>query len=79
MADTNPSFGRPYNLPPNLDIAGAYDLEQFRTLLRTGVPPSGKNLDMMSSVAKRDFSHFTDDEIEALHGYLVARAQRAGS
>ena len=79
MADTNPSFGRPYNLPPNLDIAGAYDLEQLRTLLRTGVPPSGKNLDMMSSVAKRDFSHFTDEEIEALHGYLVARAQRAGS
>jgi mono/diheme cytochrome c family protein len=76
MADTNPSFGRTYNLPPNLDIVGAYDLEQFRTLLKTGVPPSGKNLGMMSSVAKRDFSHFTDEEIEALHGYLVARAQR---
>ena len=76
MADTNPSFGRPYDLPPNLDIVGAYDLEQFRTLLRMGVPPSGKDLGMMSSVAKRDFSHFTDEEIDALHGYLGARSQR---
>ena len=76
MADTNPRFARPYNLPPSLDIAGAYDLEQFETLLRTGVPPSGKDLGMMSSVAKRDFSYFTDEEIEALHRYLVERAQR---
>ena len=76
MADTNPSFGRPYNLPPSLDIVGAYDLEQFRTLLKTGVPPSRKDLGMMSTVAKKDFSHFTDEEVEALHRYLVARAQR---
>ena len=75
MADTNPSFGRSYNLPPNLDIVGAYDLAQFRTLMKTGVPPSRRNLGMMSAVARRDFSHFTDDEIEALHGYLVARAR----
>ena len=75
MADFNPSFGRPYNLPPNLDIVGAYDLEQFRKLMRTGVPPSGKDLGMMASVAKNDFSHFTDDEIKAVHAYLVARAQ----
>ena len=26
MADFNPSFGRTYNLPPSLDIVGAYDL-----------------------------------------------------
>jgi mono/diheme cytochrome c family protein len=76
MADFNPSFGRTYNLPPNLDIVGAYDLEQFRKLLRTGVPPNGKDLGMMSAVAKRDFSHFTDEEIAQLHAYLVARAQR---
>lgn len=77
MADQNPSFGRTYNLPPNLDIVGAYDLQQFRTLMRTGVSPSGKDLGMMASVAKRDLSHFTDEEIEALHGYLVARARQA--
>jgi cytochrome c553 len=76
MADTNPSFGRPYNLPPSLDIVGAYDLEQFRTLMRTGVPPGGRDLGMMTSVAQRDLSNFTDEEIEALHRYLVERARR---
>jgi hypothetical protein len=30
----------------------------------------------MKSVAERDLSHFTDDEIRALHGYLLARVQR---
>lgn len=77
FADFNPSFGRPGNLPPNLDLAGAYDLEQFRRLMRTGVPISGKDLGIMTSVAKRDLSQLTDDEIAALHRYLVARARRA--
>ena len=45
--------------------------------MRTGVPPSGKDLGMMASVAKKDFSYLTDAEIEALHRYLVARAQAA--
>jgi cytochrome c553 len=76
FADTNPSFGRTFNLPPSLDIVVAYDLEQFRTLMKTGVPPSGRDLGMMASVAKRDLSHLTDDEISALHGYLIARVQR---
>ena len=40
--------------------------------MRTGVPPSGKQLAVMSDVARSDFSHFKDDEIEAIHGYLVA-------
>jgi cytochrome c553 len=77
MADTNPSFGRPYNLPPNLDIVAAYDLEQFRTLMRTGVPVSGREIGMMTAVARRDLKHFTDGEIDALHAYLIARAMRA--
>lgn len=75
MADFNPSFGRPYNLPPALDVVRAYDLESFRTLMRTGVPPGGRDLGMMSEVARNDLSHFTDEEIAALHAYLVARAQ----
>ncbi len=76
FADFNPSFGRPGNLPPDLAVAGAYDLEQFRRLMRTGVPIDGRDLGIMSSVAKRDLSQLTDAEIEALHGYLVARARR---
>ena len=61
---------------PDLQIAGAYDLAQFRTMLRTGVPPSGRDIGLMATVAKQDFKHLTDDEIAAIHAYLVERAQR---
>ena len=68
---------KPGSIAPDLSIAGAYDLEQFRTLLRTGVPPGGKKLGMMASVARDDFSHLKDEEIAAIHAYLVERARRA--
>lgn len=55
----------------------AYDLEGFPGLIKSGVPLSGRDLGIMTSVAKRDFSRFTDEEISALHGYLVARVQRS--
>ena len=58
-------------------MVGAYDLPAFTRLLRMGVPPSGKKLTLMEEVAKADFSHLTDEEIAALHAYLVQRAQRA--
>ena len=61
---------------PDLTIAGAYDAEQFRTMMRTGVAPGGKDIGLMGRVAKRDFSHMTDAEIAAIHAYLVARSQR---
>lgn len=61
----------------DLSIVGAYDLEQFKTLLRTGAPPSGKKLGLMATVARSDFSHLTDEEIAAVHAYLVERAERA--
>ena len=60
----------------DLAIAGAYDLEQFKALLRTGVPPSHKDLKLMDDVAKTDLKHFNDDEIAAIHAYLVELAQR---
>ena len=47
-----------------------------RTLIRTGVPPGGRKLKMMDSVAKEDLSHYTDEEIAAIHAYLSARAQK---
>ncbi len=62
---------------PGLSMVGAYDLPAFARLLRTGVPSSGKKLTLMEEVAKADFNHLTDDEIAALHAYLVERAQRA--
>ena len=68
---------RPGSVAPDLSIAGAYDLGQFKTLLRKGVAPGGKKLGMMGDVARSDFSHLTDEEIAAIHAYLVERAQRA--
>jgi len=65
------------SVAPDLTIAGAYDLEQFRKLLRTGEPAGGKKLGMMGSVARSDFSHLNDEEIAAIHAYLVERARRA--
>lgn len=76
FADFNPSFGLPGRLPPDLAIAVAYDLAQFRTLMRTGTPPDGRDLGIMTSVARRDLSQLTDAEIDALHAYLVARARQ---
>ena len=61
---------------PDMEIAGAYDLDQFRAMLRTGVGPGGKDIGLMGRVAKRDFSHLTDAEIAQVHAYLTERARR---
>ncbi len=63
--------------PPDLAAAGAYDLAQFRTLMRTGRPPGGRDLGLMREVAEKDFAAYTDEEVAQLHGYLRARAERA--
>jgi mono/diheme cytochrome c family protein len=63
---------------PDLSVAAGYDSAQFRTLMRTGRPPTGRDLGLMSEVARNDFSHLTDAEIDALHAYLVARKERLG-
>lgn len=67
----------PGAVAPDLDIAGAYDLDQFRNMLRTGVGPGGKGIGLMGRVAKRDFKYLTDEEIAAIHAYLKERAARA--
>jgi mono/diheme cytochrome c family protein len=61
---------------PDLTIAGAYDLPGFTKLMRTGVPAGGRKLKMMDEVSREGFSHYTDDEIAAIHAYLVAGAQK---
>ncbi|HEX8217255.1 MAG TPA: cytochrome c [Allosphingosinicella sp.] len=66
----------PGTTAPALDLAAAYDLNQFRTLLRTGIPPGGRDLGLMKTVAVQDFAHLTDEEIAQLHSYLSARFER---
>ena len=61
---------------PDLEIAGAYDLAQFQTMLRTGVAPGGKDIGLMGRIARSDFKYLTDEEIAAIHAYLAERARR---
>ena len=68
----------PDETAPDLSVAAGYDSAQFRTLMKTGRTPSGKDLGLMSEVARNDLSHLTDAEIDALHAYLAARAKRLG-
>ena len=67
----------PGTLAPDLNITGAYDLPAFTRLMRTGRPPTGRELKMMTGVSRKAFTHFTDEEIADLHSYLVERARRA--
>jgi mono/diheme cytochrome c family protein len=60
--------------PPDLAIVGAYDPADFHRLLKTGVAAGGRQVGMMSAAARHRFSHFSDDEVEAIRLYLVARA-----
>jgi cytochrome c553 len=58
---------------PDLRIAAGYSLEDFTRLMRTGKALGNRELKLMSRVARGRFTHFTHDEIRALHSYLVAR------
>jgi len=64
-------------IAPDLKVAGAYDIPAFTKLMRTGLPPNGRELKMMTVVSREAFTHFTDKEIADLHSYLTQRAQRA--
>ena len=59
---------------PALMIVGGYTPSEFAKLMREGMPKDGKERKMMSPVARSRFSHFTDEEVNALYVYLVRRA-----
>jgi cytochrome c553 len=59
---------------PDLRIAAGYTLEQFAHFFKTGEALGGRELKTMSKMARSRFSHLTDSEVAAIHGYLVARA-----
>lgn len=64
------------NNPPNLDVVGAYDLAAFTTLMREGKPIGGRDLGLMTAIAKENLTHLTDAEVGDLHAYLKARADK---
>lgn len=61
---------------PDLTVAGAYDLDDFKRLLRTGVAAGDRKLGLMTETAPARFTAFSDQEVEALHAYLRARADK---
>lgn len=61
---------------PDLAIVGSYELDQFKTLMRTGKAAGGRDLGLMSEAARKELSHMTDAEMEAAYAYLKARAEK---
>jgi len=61
------------NAPP-LVVVKAYSLPEFRTLLKTGVTRDGRDMyaqgSIMGIVAREQLSHFTEDEVTAVHEFL---------
>jgi len=62
--------------PPDLAVVGAYDREQFRRLMRTGLPPGDRDLGLMKRVSVGRFAFLTEREIDSIYDYLAARAAR---
>ncbi len=75
-ADLGGGRPTPETVAPGLSVAGAYDADQFTRLMRTGVPPSGRDLGLMREIAVNDTSHLNDIEIARLYAYLRSRAER---
>jgi mono/diheme cytochrome c family protein len=63
-------------VPALADVGSSYDANAFRHLLRTGVGMSGRDLGLMTRVATTDLSRLTDNEIAAVHTYLIEEHQR---
>ena len=64
---SNPDF-----TAPALQIVAAYSPEAFTQFLRTGVALGGRELRVMSGVARKQLHDLSDDEIAALYSYLHA-------
>lgn len=75
----DPDLGGREGDNPDLSVVGAYSEADFRRLMRTGVAAGNRQLREMSETARNHFSHFTEDELQQLHGYLTARAEKATS
>lgn len=63
---------------PPLVAAKAYSAEDFGLLMRKGIAVGGRELDLMGDMARRRFVNFTDEEVEAVHAYLITLADADG-
>ncbi|WP_073975726.1 c-type cytochrome [Erythrobacter donghaensis] len=72
-ADLNGSHGA--LKAPNLLVTAGYSASDFSILLRTGKAIGGRDLPVMSETARKRYPSLTENEVEQLHGYLLARAE----
>lgn len=61
---------------PDLTLAAGYSKAEFVKFMRTGEAKGGRQLELMSKVARGRFSQLTDDEVDAIYAYLVERAKK---
>lgn len=61
---------------PDLRMVGSYSAEDFAQFMATGEAAGGRELVLMSAVARRRYSHFTEAETGAVYNYLVELARR---
>lgn len=66
---------RPVRPSPNLAIVGSYARNDFHILMRTGIAPARRLTVSMMRVAGGSLSSLSDDEIDAMYDYLVARSK----
>ncbi len=69
---SNPEF-----TSPDLRVVAAYPAEAFAQLMRTGVALGGRNLAVMSEMARDNLSYLTDSETAALYTYLHSLPEAA--
>jgi cytochrome c553 len=62
--------------PDLIPMITAYSEDDFRRLMREGVPLGGRDLEMMDDVARARFSLFSDEEVGDLYNYLHVRSER---
>lgn len=59
---------------PSLMLVQTYSLSEFKTLLKTGMTRSGRDMyaqgSIMGIVAREQLSHLTDEEVSAIHQFL---------
>lgn len=63
-------------ITPDLTRTAAYSPAEFTRLMRTGVAAGERQVGLMSATSRARFDTLTDPEIEALYGYLKARAEQ---
>jgi len=61
---------------PDLIVASAYDEAQFDRFMRTGIAPDGRERGFMSEMAREHFASITKPDLDDIHAYLKARAER---